>query len=99
MTNADRSRVYHDVDRLERKIDEAILRLERECERLAGNSSDHSTYQGSSRACGSKLWGWVLLMAGVVWLADSIGWLSFSLPWGPLAIILLGVALLYRRSS
>lgn len=98
MTNADRSKVYHDVDRLEQKIDEAIQRLERECERLTGNGSQDEIRQGTHRTCASKLWGWVLLMAGVVWLADSLGWISFSLPWGPLAIILLGVALLYRRN-
>ncbi len=96
MTSAGSSKVYHDVDRFERRIDNAILRLERECEKLSGSNSTHN----ESNCCRRKsIWGWVFVMVGGLWLCDSLGWLSLSISWIPLVLILVGLIFLYRRHS
>ncbi|VVB58379.1 Uncharacterised protein [Candidatus Anstonella stagnisolia] len=42
-------------------------------------------------------YGLLVGMLGVVWLAQEIGWLDTNLPLGPLAIILLGLLIMFSR--
>jgi len=97
MTNTEPTKVYHDVDRLERKIDEAIQRLETECEKLAGERSNHSQRKESIKHRLGSILGWLLVMGGGVWLCERMGWLSLSGFWSPAIIIFLGLVILFWR--
>jgi hypothetical protein len=97
MANSESDRVPADLERLERKIDEAIRRFDRECEQLSKAASANQTPLESVRCRGNLLWGGILLIAGLVWLGSSVGWFKLSIPWGPVIVILFGLVLLYRR--
>jgi hypothetical protein len=98
MANAEPTKVYHDVERLEKKIDEAIQRLDLECAKLSGDKSSRSQKKESIKhRCGSVL-GWILVMGGGVWLSERMGWFSLSFPWSPVIIILFGLVILLWRN-
>jgi hypothetical protein len=97
MTNSESNKTPADIERLERKIDEAIRRLDRECEQLSKTASENQTPLESVRCHGSLFWGGLLLIVGLIWLGSSMGWFKLSIPWGPVIVILFGLVLLYRR--
>lgn len=43
---------------------------------------------------GKLFFGIFILAMGVSWLGNDIGWWKFNLPWFPLAIVLLGIAMI-----
>jgi hypothetical protein len=97
MEDSESDKVPADIERLERKIDEAIRRLDQECEELSKAASENQTPLESVRCHGNLFWGGFFLIAGLIWLGSSMGWFKLSIPWGPVILILFGLVLLYRR--
>ena len=95
MGDTEATKLQRELDRLERKVDQAIHRLDRECDRLStGPRSDEAA--GGIRGRGNLLWGGILLVGGLVWMVDSLGWVRVSIPWGPVVLVLIGIAILYK---
>lgn len=44
---------------------------------------------------GKLLFGIFILAIGVSWLGHDMGWWTFTLPWFPLAVVLVGLAILF----
>ena|SRR3989339_505999 len=97
MTSSQSDNNSSDLERLERKLDEAIRRLDRECEQLSKSASGKQSPLESVRYRGNLFWGGFLLLAGLIWLGGSLGWFKDSIPWGPVIVIFFGLVLLYRR--
>lgn len=45
---------------------------------------------------GGLLFGIFILLIGVSWLGNDMHWWSFNLPWLPLALVLVGIAILAK---
>ena len=51
------------------------------------------------RATSRPLWGVILILAGAIWFAKEIGWLTWDIPVMPTILILIGIAVLARPNG
>lgn len=91
---------------LEKKLDEAVLRLEKRLEdmgrdleaRFSGGSTppaERRTHRGKD----SPFWGTLLVVLGFILLANHFDWFHLNIPILPAALIVLGLFLVIENKG
>lgn len=45
----------------------------------------------------TMFWGIVLIVVGLIWLGNNVGWFFYDVPWFPVAMIAVGIYLIVRH--
>jgi hypothetical protein len=95
------SRFEDRMKHFEKRIEEIGKRVEKEGEdfgkhfeaRMKGCCEPGERRRGS----GSIFGGALLVLIGLVWLGNNLGWFDYDIPWVPVALIAAGVYLILKH--
>ena len=85
---------------LEKRMDEISSKLEKEGEafgkRIEAKVKETEGCWGKRRGPHSIFGGAVLILIGLIWLGNNMGWFMNDIPWVPVVMIAAGVYLILR---
>jgi len=88
----------HRHETLEQKIEEFGRKLEEIGKKLGGDIEQHFEHRHHHR-CGNGsgiFWGLVFVGAGFIWLGNKVNWFDLDLPFWPLALIAMGLYMVFQ---
>ncbi|MBI5059565.1 hypothetical protein HZB60_07295 [candidate division KSB1 bacterium] len=84
------AKIEFELSQLQRKLDDATAKIDASVAKLDTKLKAKPEKRGTDRI----FWGIFLVLLGGLWLANSAGWLNFSVSWWPIIVIAFGIYLM-----
>lgn len=96
------NRVEEQMKRVEKRIEEVAEKVEKQGEdfgkRVESKIKDvEKEVENRTDGSGNFVWGAILIIIGVIWLGNNIGWFDYDIPWVPLALIGVGTYMILQN--
>lgn len=96
MDDRSMERLEAEIRRMEKQIDSKLDKLEVDISRLTGSRKDSDLGQ---RAGSRFFWGIILIVVGILWMADKFDWFEIPFRFWPVALVVVGLYLLLVRKK
>lgn len=98
------SRLEEQMKHVEKRIDEVAQKVEKQGEHFGKRVEakvKEVEKEVEQRTDGSAnfIWGAILIIIGLIWLGNNLGWFDYDIPWVPLALIGVGVYMILHRKD
>jgi O-antigen/teichoic acid export membrane protein len=84
------TKIEFELAQMQRKLDEAAAKIDASVSKFDARAKAKPEKRGTDRI----FWGIFLVLLGGLWLANSAGWITFSVSWWPIIVIAFGVYLM-----